>query len=148
MWTPEMVLAPARTGTVAIERGTRDGVVLEEEVDAARATERDQPRLRVCARAQGRRPGQHALLKGVVGVVEQGEEDTRAGAEPAEDRALSQSGPLRQLIHRQLVHAVLGDHLAGDRQQMLAVAHRVGALGAGPAEGQIDGVHRANLPSE
>jgi hypothetical protein len=80
--------------------------------------------------------------------IHQCAEDSRAGAEPAEDGSLAQAGPLGQAVHGHLVDPVLRDHLPGHRKQVLAVAGRVRALATRLTEGQQRRVHAPNLPPD
>jgi hypothetical protein len=115
-----------------------DRVVLEQE-SGARAAVGDQPGDHGGAGAQWRRPVEHPLLELAVGVVEQRGEDARPAAETPEDGSLAQLGPLGQCVHGEPPHAAFGDHLAGDLQQVFAVAGGVGTLGGRRPDGQQGG---------
>src|SRR5690606_8331076 len=66
----------------------------------ARTTERDEPVQRFGVRAERRWAEQEALLELALAVVEQCPDESGAGAEPAEDGALADSGPRRDGVHR------------------------------------------------
>src|SRR5260370_757613 len=88
------------------------------------------------------RRGHDLLVEGPLVVVKERLEDPRAGAEPAEHRALAQARPFGQPVHGQFVRALLGEHLTGRGQQVQPVAGGVGALAARRSQRQDGLVHR------
>lgn len=81
---------------------------------------------------------EHLFLEGAVFGVEQGAEDSGAGAEAPEDSALAQAGAFGEGVHRDAAGSPVGQHLPDGRQEQLAVAHGIGAFGAGRPRGMRD----------
>jgi hypothetical protein len=137
-----------RDGLAAVQGGAGDVPVRDQEADPGPAVG-DEAVHRGRAGAQRRRSGEHELLEGPFGIIQERPEDARPGPEPAEHRPLAQPGPLGQPVHGQLVRAVLGQHLAGGGQQEPPVARGVGAFGGFGSAGRhwpgqhglIHGIH-------
>ena len=122
-------MRPGRRGPWPAVQGGAGDVPAPDQEDRPGAAVGDQSLPGSGAGAQRRRSGQHPLLELPFVVVKQRLEDTRPGAEPAEDGALAQSRPFRQPVHRQPGGALLREHLAGGGQQAHPVARGIGALG-------------------
>lgn len=88
-----------------------------------------------CPRAQWGRAVEHLFLEGAVVGVEQGTEDAGDGFRSAERQCPCPGRMFGEGVHRDAAGAPVGQHLPDGREEQLAVAHGVGAFGAGPPGG-------------
>lgn len=112
--------------------------VLQQVVQVSLGESRE-PLRRIRTRAQWRRPVQDRLLHLAFPVIQEGDGEPGLVAEPAEDRSLAHAGGGGHLVHRDRVHAVLGEQPGGGRQHGRAVAGRVRPLPRGRGPQQFQG---------
>ena len=94
------------------------------------------------ARAERGRPAQQVLLKGDFVVIYQCVEQAGSVLEPAEHRALADTGGVGHRLHGQPLHALVLHDLPGGIEEQCAVARSIGSLTRG---GVMEGECRRRL---